>query len=213
VADRPILFQAPLVRAIQAGEKSQTRRTAGLDLVNKNPEARVAAVDLRDSWWEFILHDGGTQRVRCPYGVAGDRLWARENGWERPARTPKMMREGADTWAPYYYDADGITAQEAADFKTWGFKRRPSIHMPRWASRITLDVTGIRVERLLSISVGDCIAEGAPGGHGAIAGYAYNASPLEHYMHIWQSINGVESWSANPWVWVIAFRTVEPATQ
>src|SRR5205085_1532348 len=104
--------------------------------------------------------DGLEHPYTCPYGQAGDRLWVRENGWERPERTPKLMREGADTWEPFYYDADGISWQEAADFKAWGFKRRPSIHMPRAACRILLEVASVRVEPLLEISEQDALAEG-----------------------------------------------------
>lgn len=84
----------------------------------------------------------------------------------------------------------------------------PSIHMPKWASRIWLEVISVRVERLHAITGEGCLAEGAAGGHGSVPGYAYNASPMEHFRHIWQSINGNESWADNPWVWVVEFRRI-----
>lgn len=187
--ERPILMSGPMVRALLAGTKTQTRRAV-----------RFSGTDL-DTFLALPKKE-----ACCPYGLPGDRLWVRENGWERPARTPKMMHEGADTWAPYYYDADGITPAEAADFKAWGFKRRPSIHMPRSACRIVLEVTGVRIEQLREISEADCRAEGCPGGHGAIPGYAYNATPHEHYSAVWEALNGADSWQTNPWVWVVEFR-------
>ncbi len=195
--ERPILMAAPMVRQTLAEIKRQTRR-----------EARFTANG-------HVKEPGGHRRwhpddpgatLACPYGQPGDRLWVRENGWERPERTPKMMRDGADTWAPYYYDADGLDDSEVEDFKRWGFKRRPSIHMPRWASRITLEITGVRLQRLQHISKADCIAEGTPGGHGAIHGYNYSATPLEHFQWLWQKLNGPASWDANPYVWVLDFR-------
>ena len=82
--------------------------------------------------------------------------------------------------------------------------------MPRWASRITLEIASVRVERLNDISEADCIAEGCAGGHGAIPGYAYAATPFEHYRALWESINGTGSWDMNPWVFVIEFRMVQP---
>lgn len=85
--------------------------------------------------------------------------------------------------------------------------------MPRWASRITLEITGGRGERLNDISDADCIAEGCPGGHGSIPGYAYSATPSEQYRHIWESINGPGSWAENPWVWVIEFRRVDQCAE
>lgn len=91
---------------------------------------------------------------------AGQRLWVRENGWQPKEPTCRELCEGADTWPKYVYDADGITEAESESYREWGWKRRPSIHMPRWASRITLEVMGVRVERLHDISDADCRAEG-----------------------------------------------------
>lgn len=88
-------------------------------------------------------------------------------------------------------------------------KNVPSLFMPRWASRILLEITEVRVERLQGISEEDAIAEGCPGGHGAIPGYGYSATPIEHFRWVWESINGEGSWKANPWVWVVAFKNVE----
>ena len=205
---RPMLFSAPMVRALLDGSKTQTRR-----VVKPQPESRhieqvgsMLGFKKRngDGFWlwpnarEKILTD-------CPYGQPGDRLWVRENGWERPERTPKMMREGADTWEPYYFDADGLTDQDSEDFKAWGFKRRPSIHMPRIASRITLEITGVRVERLQDISRGDAMAEGCP-----FPNMAKGDDPRQWYTALWDQINGAGSWKTNPWVWVVEFKKVAP---
>jgi hypothetical protein len=116
-----------------------------------------------------------------------------------------MMREGADTWEPYYFDADGLTDQDSEDFKAWGFKRRPSIHMPRIASRITLEITGVRVERLQDISRGDAMAEGCP-----FPNMAKGDDPRQWYTALWDQINGAGSWKTNPWVWVVEFKKVAP---
>ena len=112
-----------------------------------------------------------------------------------------MMREGADTWLPYYFDADGLSEQDSADFKVWEFKRRPSIHMPRWASRILLEVVSVRVERLQDISRGDAMAEGCP-----FPNMAQGDDPRQWYAELWEQINGPGEWTANPWVWVVEFR-------
>lgn len=186
-----------MVRAILAGAKTQTRR-----VVKHSPGMHADRV----AW------DMG----RCPYGRPGDRLWVRENGWERPERTPKMMRNGADTWAPYYFDADGLYWQEVEDFKLWGFKRRPSIHMPRWASRITLEVTAVRVQWLQDISEADSLAEGimrTHDGFGLPDGKHFHAAdPRRSYLGLWEAINGPGSVEANPLVWVLSFRQIEAAT-
>lgn len=187
--ERPILFSAPMIRAILAGLKTQTRR-----VVKPQPEPGTDC--------PYHVGIGADRKARvCPYGAPGDRLWVRETGWERPVRTPQMMRNGADTWPRYVYDADGFSEQEHADLKEWGFVRRPSIHMPRWASRITLEVVGVRVERLLDISRGDAMDEGCP-----FPNMAAGDDPRQWYADLWQQINGPGSWALNPWVWVVEFR-------
>ena len=161
---KPILFSAPMVRALLDGSKTQTRRIlkvpSGADFFSFDEAVDMEGIHHGPAAWFVDQDDLGLTPLFCPYGQPGDRLYVRENGWERPERTAKMMIEGADTWEPYYYDADGIDHHEVADFKEWGFKRRPSIHMPRWASRITIEITDVRVEMLQDISGADARAEG-----------------------------------------------------
>ena len=203
--ERPILFSAPMVRALLDGSKTQTRRVV-------KPKHLPFVENLTAN---FL--DGKWGERPMPYGQPGDRLWVRENGWERPERTAKMMREGADTWKPYYFDADGLSWQDSEDFKAWGFKRRPSIHMPRWASRITLEVTGVSVERLQDISEADSVAEGCTKNHNGyfwggphdVSGLKQMATAQKAYRDLWESINGPGSWEANPWVWVVSFKHLE----
>lgn len=190
--ERPILFSAPMVRAILAGTKTQTRRV----------------VKPRDLAW-MDEHQGLREPCnaeRCPYGRPGQRLWVRESHWwfkDEPDHScgyypPKLTREDVE------YRADGDDGRKA-----W----RPSIHMPRWASRITLEITGVRVERLRDISEADAIAEGITrdrDGHGwqVEDGRHYSDDPRESYASLWETINGPGSWGANPWVWCIAFKRV-----
>ena len=217
---RPIIFSAPMVRAILDGRKTQTRR-----IVKPQPSdhywSRLPGYELQMDG-PFLMEGGGMgvrfchtiqqnpqsdcdPWVGCPFGRPGDRLWVRETGWERPERTPEMMRSGADTWARYYYDADGLTENDSSDFKQWGFKHRSSIFMPRWASRITLEITDVRVERLRNISDEDALAEGVyPTKTGLYLGAARLA-----YGELWDQINGPGAWGLNPWVWVLTFRRVE----
>lgn len=182
--EHPIIFSGPMVRAILDDRKTQTRRVVRLPATFRPDPAHRGddrAKILATVKW---------------YAEPGDRLWVRETGWERPYRTPRMRREGADTWDRYYYDADGLTKDEHEQFKKWEFKRRPSIYMPRWASRITLEVVNVRVERLQEISREDEIAEGVADG--------------QFYDLLWESINGPGSWDKNPWVWVIEFNRIKP---
>lgn len=201
---RPLLFTPPMVREVLDGTKTQTRRLVkGMAL-----EWLSTPVGFDK---EFLALP---ENSLSPYGYAGDRLWVRETcrAEELPDGgdgvryladdhfLPIQPTEGAaDQWIELYHYRGGSGGG------MYGLTV-PSIHMPRWASRITLEITGVRVERLQDISEADCIAEGCAGGHGAIPGYDYAATPIEHYHWLWNSINGRGSWEQNPWVWVIEFK-------
>ncbi len=216
--ERPILFSAPMVRAILEGLKTQTRRIVKPQPVGKDLRAALDGKWLEKPFAGLALPMIEDLPIECPYGQPGDRLWVRESGWERPERTAKMMREGADTWPRFAYAADGWNDQDRADFKAWGFKPRPSIHMPRWASRILLEITGVRVERLQDISDDDCLAEGIaqvvrerlPGLQQCGEYDAIDVDPAVEYQALWETINGPGSWADNPWAWVIEFRRLAP---
>lgn len=188
--DRPILFSAPMVRALLDGSKTQTRRVF---------KAKNGGV------WPHKNDIPGMRQImrNCPYGQPGDRLWVRETfadlqgtGIEhRPISSGPLQR--------YAFAADtkpGSHGDEAR--KEFGVKWKPSIFMPRTASRITLDITGVRVERLQDISEADAAAEGVSAKHTADAHY----TAREAYAVLWGQINGGGSWHLNPWVWVIEFK-------
>lgn len=187
MADRPILFSAPMVRAILAGAKTQTRR-----VVKPRPiPAGGWTVAARPRGFELTHWDSDEQERRgiaCPYGQPGDRLWVRE-AWARTT-------VGLGTTMVVYREGDNRT--------DYGGPWKPGIHMFRRDSRITLGVTGVRVERLQAISRGDAMAEGCP-----FANMASGPDPREWYRDLWNEINGHGSWDANPWVWVVEFRRVE----
>jgi hypothetical protein len=212
-----------MVRAVLDGSKTQTRRVLKKQFPDDAVMAEMPATDPIGGWvisghsglWWDDAASCFDDAIRCPYGQPGDRLWVRENGWERTERTERLACEGDDPWLPYYFDADGYTDQDVAYLKVWGFKRRPSIHMPRWASRILLEITDVRVERLQDISEADARAEGArnldvASGRETLDPYSRQGSCVAHYKHIWQDINGPDSWDLNPWVWVIEFKRVLP---
>jgi len=178
--ERPILFAAPMVRAIISGAKTQTRRVMmSIGAGSRMPAANPSRTATDGRWW---THPNGWER--CPYGVPGDRLWVRETFAEFPLPGDFVYRADHDERFP-------------AEL-TW----RPSIHMPRRASRLTLAVTGVRVERLQEISEHDARAEG-------IQPLQMDCgSALPRFEGLWESINGKRprcSWSDNPWVWVIDF--------
>ena len=231
--ERPILFSAPMVRAILAGTKTQTRRVVKRQPADLWPDGVECYSDARGPFRVDLanvrvrLDDNGLSYdaaccfagpIACSYGQPGDRLWVRETGWERPERSRRMLSEGADTWVPFYYDADGWDEQDHADFKAWGFKRRPSIHMPRWASRILLEIVSVRVERLQEISAQDAVSEGVTQQMRSDMGWAaeeseetFNARQARStFGMLWESINGAGSWAANPFVWVVEFKRVTP---
>ena len=201
--ERPILFSGPMVRALLDGSKTQTRR-----VVKPQPDT---AHDGEPYWfiggyrvWGYRpapavpLRAGGNP-LPCPYGQRGDRLWVRESFahmYRYNAQPEKRAPEDVT------YMADNLTPDPYV-YGSW----KPSIHMPRWASRITLEVTNVRVERLQDISEADALAEGVkvhPDHHGKPPSSIY--SPVQAYRDLWESINGPDSWAANPWVWAIEFR-------
>lgn len=212
---RPILFSAPMVRALLDGTKTQTRRLVahpgeawtndGLGrITSKHPkQGRFGLFVRRGLDTDFPECD----IVPCPYGQPGDRLWVRET-W---AYGIHALAAARDENGPFVYAADGTTQGRLCD--RW----RPSIHMPRTASRITLEVTGVRVERLLDISIEDAKAEGAWGPDDSIvdkvATYfgidVLGANPRLAFQMLWESINGPGSWDLNPWVWAIDFKRLE----
>lgn len=195
-----LMFKAPLVRAILAGQKTQTRRVvkwrdlqqglnlgfSGLKVFSNTPGTFTLESQCRNGY------ESRSSPTRCPMGQPGDRIYVRETfgHFERN----ENFKPGCEC----FYRADG----DSVELQPW----RPAIHMPKWAARIWLEVTGVRVERLQQITEADCIAEGALGGHGAIPGYQYRSTPMEHFRHIWESTGG--DWAANPWVWVIDFKII-----
>jgi hypothetical protein len=195
MAERPILFNGPMVRAILTGQKTVTRRA-----VAPQPGSLfVSFGDIQnDPRFGFGFHDGETF-WKSPYGQPGDRLWVRET-WSTCSIFDKIKPSDMDK------DYLGTIRYMADGFRSG--KLRPSIFMPRWACRILLEVTAVRVERLQAMTTADSIAEGCLGGHGSIPGYIYNATPCEHFRHIWNDTGG--EWKANPWVWVIDFKRVTP---
>lgn len=201
--ERPILFSAPMVRALLDGSKTQTRRALRVQPLDVLPmEGDKAGCQ----WVGLMTRDPAPKGTvfRCKFGVPGDLLWVRETWYcddYRVQKGPYLEVDGARELTVYF--ADNPRPYEAEQ-PIW----RPSIHMPCWASRILLEIVSVRVERLQDISEADARAEGTPGGHSAIQDYPYAATPIEHYRWLWDLINGASRWDANPWVWVVEFKRV-----
>lgn len=198
--ERPVIFNGEMVRAILDGRKTQTRRViANVGADNCIPLQKQTKT--KDGIYTHVMD--APMYGLCPFGQVGDRLWVRET-WQGPLVDEERFedyRANADKFqTPEFceYAADGGARPEFCDLddnvrQGW----RPSIHMPRWASRITLEITAVRVERLQGISEADAIAEGGT--------KHFN---IDWFGPLWASIYGVDSWSANPWVWVIEFKRV-----
>jgi hypothetical protein len=195
--ERPILFSGPMVRALLDGSKTQTRRPVkGFALELLKPD---------NFTHEYVaLPENGNS----PYGYVGDRLWVRE--------TLAPTRDNNGIIVDWHYAADGAKRMPGLnpdfnDAMAFAHLARPSavpsIHMPRWASRITLEVTGVRVERLHDISETDAQAEGIPIDNGVGTQFC-RADNRQGFRQLWESINGAESWTANPWVWVVEFKRI-----
>jgi hypothetical protein len=209
--ERPILFSAPMVRALLDGSKTQTRRIV-------KPQPHIDAAGNFCVGKSCYGQDGAGRPVtkafvewHCPHGKPGDRLWVRET-WAQPAALDP---------GPTVYRADypacvlkGYENVPAVDDITW----KPSIHMFRRDSRVLLEIVSVRVERLDDCSAADAVAEGirrvGPGferWHPDPADVHHTGStqdPLLAYRGLWESINGAGSWAANPWVWVVEFKRV-----
>lgn len=187
--ERGMIFNAEMVNAILSGRKTQTRRPI------KWKQTRFTEVAERDDgslWpWAEDCERGGDIWFTCPFGEVGDRIWVRETfcavpDHEEPAGCSALL-----------YAADGN-----GPYGKW----TPSIHMPRWASRLTLEITGVRVERLRDLSEDDAKSEGiTPPSGGVLPGWEYRIN----FRDLWMDIYGTDNWEANPWVWVIEFKRVE----
>lgn len=232
MTERPILFSGEMIRAILDGRKTVTRREIKL------PRARdsFVLVEHGAGWWPYQSDDGeshvcsdGIERpYNCPYGSPGDQLWVRESWWQAGDYVQSYPEDDEGVWSGsrrVVYSADGAPPNEpnrhypnglrkgsysAADpHAVW--RHRPSIHMPRWASRIQLEITAVRVERLQDISEDQAQAEGAVCELAEIDSVRLGAASTYRagFQRLWQSINGPESWQANPWVWVVEFRRID----
>ncbi|RMR88856.1 hypothetical protein [Pseudomonas coronafaciens] len=207
--ERPILFSAPMVRAILSGQKTVTRR------VTKVQPRSDADIGSYGKGQPFIRSPDVTKpNPECPYGRPGDRLWVRETWYcdhFEVMRGPYLKPDDLDIGkalndGTLVYAADGLAPYEQEQ-PTW----KPSIHMPRWASRILLEITDVRVERLQEISLAQVQREGCEVRQFWLFG-ANNEEAQKIgasvFSGLWSSINGAESWNANPWVWVVEFRRV-----
>ncbi|MGH1529659.1 ASCH domain-containing protein [Yersinia proxima] len=223
--ERPILFNAEMVNAILSGRKTQTRRIiANTGADNCIPLQKRTKT--KDGIYTHVT-DAPAYGL-CPLGKVGDQLWVREAyrmAKSLDAHSPSVVAELSlnagykKPWAPIQLEADGTRIGKWAGFDTppvltEAGKLRPSLHMPRWASRINLLITGVRVERLQDISQEDAQAEGMeltgwrptysdPDSGGEVE------TPYDNFAELWISIYGEENWQANPWVWCITFERME----
>lgn len=221
--ERGIIFSAPMVRALLAGEKTQTRRLLKLQPPTPEQVRQIAGDGFHyftdaSTPGEFrvagpvwaVRKLGGPERLRCPYGVPGDRLWVRETWRPTP---PDRIRA-----VTVHYAADRGMARFYDVPRSWKYPKAAAngnvtpIHMPRWASRITLEITSVRVERLQAITSADIVAEGIPAVDYSVNDRpdALEAEQRDAFVKLWDSINGdVAPWSSNPFLWVLGFRRVE----
>ncbi|HBQ5642008.1 TPA: hypothetical protein L7572_002056 [Klebsiella variicola] len=246
--ERGMIFNGEMVRAILDGRKTQTRREVKLNLdiaclattydwatslaANHyqgltEEQIQQKAESLRGVIHPVILGNGQMVSIICPHGKPGDRIWVRE------AFCPvDDTQYGGEKWVDYRatpkFEASHPAGWDSAPNDAEALKWRPSIHMPRWASRILLEITDVRVERLNAISPEDAESEGLErtnftgfGDEPGLPSYPepdvyfdplkkqWKEYPPEAFAGLWESIYGADSWRANPWVWVIEFKRVE----
>ncbi|EDT8794830.1 hypothetical protein ACQ8WG_000739 [Salmonella enterica subsp. enterica serovar Bredeney] len=210
--ERGMIFNAEMVRAILDGRKTQTRRPI------KWKQTRFTEMAERDDgslWpWAEDCERGGDIWFACPFGVVGDRIWVREtfrvHSRATDVATLVYRASVRNSWTEQTHRVPVAVCNKPATPEKW----TPSIHMPRWASRLMLEIIGVRVERLNSISQEDAQAEGME-----LTGWRPTYSdpdsggevwtPYDNFAQLWESIYGEESWAANPWVWVIEFKRIE----
>lgn len=196
--ERPILFTAEMVNAILDGRKNQARR-----IVKFNESHRVKAVGSNKNWH---IEDSNVV-LACPHGQLGDRLWVRET-WQH-SNYPRGFRDDCLVFyrADYRNDPHGYDGEKSPEgkYRKW----YPSIFMPRVASRITLEITGVSVERLQDISEEDAMAEGAEQYRLPVYPYREELRHVDGFRILWESINGSGSWDLNPFVWKICFKILE----
>ncbi len=205
MTERPIIFNGEMVRAIREGRKTQTRRP----IKHQPGGAYLGYIKERNTYW--LQGEPSSVEVKCPFGLPGDRLWVRESFW--CVDLPEM----GDVPCLLYEDEFERYQQSTKDFESrpcsLKFGHHPSIHMPRWASRLILEITNIRVERVQEITEEDAIKEGITGPHDV--GYKAYRIPGDSkprysraevaFEYLWDSLYGEGAWELNPWVWVIAF--------
>ena len=190
--ERPILFSAPMVRAILDGRKTQTRRIAKVTDKDCKPGMITPLAG-------FVPRTIANHISYCPYGKTGDRLWVRET-FKQYNGIISYKADG--NWISDFNDIDNFNPHE-------NIKWKPSIHMPRSASRILLEITGVRVERLKDISEEDAMAEGVDGeNEAAKIGAEWYEKPKRAYRRLWEQIDGPGSWDLNPLVRVVEFRRI-----
>lgn len=206
-----MIFNGEMVRAILDGRKTQTRRIMKVQLKPCNhanwpdysPDTQWESYP--NGWCCAVCANGTTidhrhhaKGITFPFGAVGDRIWVRETWAEAGAGAPdlKLYRADYPEHVPTHYEN-----VPPADEIRW----TPSIHMPRWASRLTLEITGVRVERLRDLSEDDAKSEGiTPPSGGVLPGWEYRIN----FRDLWMSIYGADNWETNPWVWVIEFKVV-----
>ncbi|NNA48575.1 hypothetical protein [Pseudomonas lactis] len=210
INERPILFSAPMVRAILEGRKTVTRRAVKPvrgyeEFSNCRPDKAAASHAV---WWHGRFETVGTMQY-CPYGKPGDRLWVHET-WVADAQVDAVAPRNLSQGEPIQYPADGDVRQTGCAMIKPG-KIRPSIHMPRWVSRILLEITDVGVERLQDISRADIRAEGLlcpPKLASDDVSPNYRDWYPVAWRELWESTGG--DWDTNPWVWVVEFKRVTP---
>ena len=225
VKERPILFSAPMVRAILEGRKTVTRRAVK---ASKAHADGITLIDYGKGWWPYNAfcdfssdHEGMEYPIACPYGKPGDRLWVRETFIDLRGTGVEHRPNPDGPLQRYAYAADcrpGSHSDEAR--KDFGLKYKPSIHMPRAACRILLEITHVRVERLQDISEDQAEAEGVRLMRDGSDTWVSREGPgnlvtpwptaKEAFSDLWNSINGPHAWAANPWVWAVSFKRVTP---